>query len=64
MRIVIENYGDACIYQERPFGYKRFIVEFKDGSSKVYSSLWYKIDQVKKFTLKEIDMAELGETLK
>jgi len=55
MRAVIENYGDACIYQDRPFGYKRFIVEFKDGSSKVYSGLWYKIDQVKKFTIGELD---------
>ena len=51
MRAVIEKYVDACIYQDRPFGYKRFIVEFKDGSTILYSGLWYKIDQVKKFTI-------------
>ena len=55
MRIIVENYGDARIFQDRPFGYKRWIVEFKDGSSKVYSSLWYKLDQVKDFTIGELD---------
>jgi len=54
MRIVVENYGDACIYQDRPFGYKRWIVEFADGHSTLYSSLWYTLEQVKEYTIKNL----------
>ena len=47
MRLLLENYGDARIFQDRPFGYKRYIVEYKDGRTQMYSSLWYKLDKVK-----------------
>ena len=47
MRLLLENYGDARIFQDRPFGYKRYVVEYKDGSTQMYSSLWYKLDKVK-----------------
>jgi len=47
MRLLLENYGDARIFQDRPFGYKRYVVEYKDGNTQMYSSLWYKLDKVK-----------------
>ena len=40
MRLVVKNYGDCTIYSERPFGYKRFIVEW-DDHTEVFSGLWY-----------------------
>ena len=40
MRLVIKNYGDCTIYSERPFGYKRFIVEWNDHIE-MFSGLWY-----------------------
>ena len=47
MRVLVKNYGDVRIFSERPFGYKRYIVEWNDGHTQVYSSLWYKEDKVK-----------------
>jgi hypothetical protein len=47
MRLLLENYGDVRIFQDRPFGYKRYIVEWRDGNTQMYSSLWYKLSTVK-----------------
>ena len=52
MRLLLENYGDVRIFQERIFGYKRYIVEEIDPDfgfrhTTVYSSLWYSLDKVK-----------------
>ena len=55
MRLVVVNYGDACIYQDRPFGYKRYIVHYKDGQQMLYSGLWYTLDQVKAHTLRQLE---------
>ena len=40
MRLVVKNYGDCTIYSERPFGYKRFVVEW-DDHTEVFSGIWY-----------------------
>tara|TARA_B100000073_G_scaffold258819_1_gene218723 strand:+ start:624 stop:800 length:177 start_codon:yes stop_codon:yes gene_type:complete len=47
MRVLVKNYGDVRIFSERPFGYKRYIVEWNDGHTQVYSGLWYKEEKVK-----------------
>ena len=47
MILLLENYGDVRIFQDRPFGYKRYIVEWRDGNIQMYSSLWYKLSTVK-----------------
>jgi hypothetical protein len=41
MRMVLQNYGDCVIYTERPFGYRRYIVEWEDHNE-LFSGLWYK----------------------
>tara|TARA_X000000368_G_scaffold138912_1_gene109214 strand:- start:344 stop:520 length:177 start_codon:yes stop_codon:yes gene_type:complete len=46
MRLLEESYGDVRIFSERPYGYKRYIVEWKDRTE-MYSGLWYKLDKVK-----------------
>tara|TARA_B100001093_G_scaffold520461_1_gene616230 strand:+ start:168 stop:338 length:171 start_codon:yes stop_codon:yes gene_type:complete len=48
MRVLVENYGDARIFQDRPFGYRRYHVEWKDGRRTMYSGLWYSKNKVKK----------------
>ena len=47
MRLLEESYGDVRIFSERPFGYKRYIVEWSDGTTTMYSGLWYKESKVK-----------------
>ena len=47
MRLLEESYGDVRIFSERPFGYKRYIVEWEDKSTEIFSGLWYKLDKVK-----------------
>lgn len=46
MRLLEANYGDVRIFSERPFGYKRYIVEWQDGATTMYSGLWYKKEKV------------------
>ena len=47
MRVLVESYGDVRIFYDRPFGYKRYIVEWSDGTTPMYSGLWYKEKTVK-----------------
>lgn len=54
MRLLEENYGEVRIFSERPYGYKRFIVEWSDGRSTMYSGLWYKIEKVKELIEEQI----------
>ena len=42
MRLLVESYGDVRIFSERPYGYKRYIVEWSNGDTTIYSGLWYK----------------------
>ena len=37
MRLLEVSYGDVRIFSERPFGYKRYIVEYEDNKIEVYS---------------------------
>ena len=53
MRLLEESYGDVRIFSERPYGYKRHIVETKD-STRIYSGLWYKLEQIKEFVEKDL----------
>ena len=51
MRLLLENYGDVRIFQERIFGYKRYIVEEIDPDfgfryTKIFSGIWYKKEDV------------------
>jgi hypothetical protein len=51
----MENYGDCIIYIARPYGYKRYIVEWKDGRSQMYSGLWYSKSKVRKLVEAQLD---------
>jgi len=54
LRLLEESYGDIRIYSERPYGYKRYIVDYGDGHTKMFSGLWYKLPKVKELVEKEI----------
>ena len=41
MRLLVESYGDVRVFTDRPYGYRRYHVEWKDGIHQVYSGLWY-----------------------
>jgi|TARA_B000000609_G_scaffold42392_1_gene30488 hypothetical protein len=53
MRLLEESYGDVRIFSERPFGYKRYIVERPD-STQIYSGLWYSLEKIKEFVEKDL----------
>ena len=46
MRLLVKDYGGVRIFSDRPFGYKRYIVEWADGSTTVYNGLWYREKKV------------------
>ena len=48
MRVLVENYGDVRIFSDRPFGYKRYHVQWKDGNEEMFSGIWYSEQKVKK----------------
>ena len=54
MRLLEESYGDIRIFSERPYGYKRYIVNWLDGRETMYSGLWYKFEQVKKLVEEQL----------
>jgi len=48
MRLLEKNYGDVRIFSERPFGYKRYVVEWQDGTLQMFSGIWYTLNKVQK----------------
>ena len=48
MRLLVENYGDVRIFSDRPFGYKRYYVDWGNGNETMFSGLWYSKNKVKK----------------
>ncbi len=46
MRVLVQSYGDIKIFSDRPFGYKRYFVEWEDGTESIFSSLWYSQSKV------------------
>ena len=42
MRVLLTNYGDVRIFYDRPFGYKRYHVDWGNGEETMFSGLWYK----------------------
>ena len=42
MRVLVDNYGDVRIFKDRSlFGVPRYIVEWQDGSTQLFSAIWY-----------------------
>ena len=56
MRVIVANYGDCRIFYDRPFGYKRYHVEWSDGSHQIYHGIWYN-----EKTVREIVEANLAD---
>tara|TARA_B100001057_G_scaffold175327_1_gene175930 strand:+ start:2088 stop:2255 length:168 start_codon:yes stop_codon:yes gene_type:complete len=54
MRLLEDTVGDIRIFSERPYGYKRYIVNYPDGRETMYSGLWYKLDRIKELITKEV----------
>jgi hypothetical protein len=49
MRVLVESYGtDARIFYDRPFGYKRYHVEWSDGTVQMFHGVWYSEQDVRK----------------
>tara|TARA_B100000900_G_scaffold314955_1_gene273809 strand:+ start:914 stop:1117 length:204 start_codon:yes stop_codon:yes gene_type:complete len=50
--------GDVRIFSDRPFGYKRYHVDWGNGRETMYSGIWYKLSKVKTLVEQEL----YGET--
>jgi len=57
MRVLEANYGDVRIFSDRPFGYKRFHVEWSDGTLETFSNLWYSKAKVVKLVEEKLNDA-------
>ena len=56
MRLLEAAYhGGTRIFSERPFGYNRYIVDWADGTTQIYSGISYKKEQIMERVEKEID---------
>ena len=58
MRLLEANYGDVRVFSERPYGYKRYIVQWENhpnGRTTMYSGLWYKKEDVLKKVEEELN---------
>tara|TARA_X000001036_G_scaffold216166_1_gene202359 strand:+ start:207 stop:386 length:180 start_codon:yes stop_codon:yes gene_type:complete len=54
MRVLLDNYGDVRIFTERPYGYKRYRVEWSDNTTSIFHGIWYN-----EKTIREIVEAKL-----
>mgnify|MGYP000011389485 FL=1 len=54
MRVLVESYGTIKIFSDRPFGYKRYHVQWEDGTESMFSGLWYSESKVIKLVEKHI----------
>ena len=52
MRVLLDNYGGTRIFYDRPYGYRRYHVEWDDGNTSMFSGIWYSEDQVRKIVEK------------
>lgn len=59
MRVLVESYGDIRIFYDRPFGYKRYHVEWDDGHTQMFSGIWYSEKEVREIVEKEIQSRDL-----
>jgi hypothetical protein len=59
MRVLVESYGDIKIFSDRPFGYKRYHVQWEDGTKSMFSGLWYSKSQVIETVEKHIQSREI-----
>jgi hypothetical protein len=59
MRVLVESYGDIKIFSDRPFGYKRYHVQWEDGTESMFSGLWYSKSQVIETVEKHIQSREI-----
>jgi hypothetical protein len=58
MRLFEYSYNGVRIFSERPYGYKRYIVDWGDGRETMYSGLWYKLNTVRDLVKKQADKIE------
>lgn len=56
MRLLEANYGDVRIFSERPYGYKRYIVEWQNGNTTMFSGLWYKKEKIIKLVEEKLNV--------
>ena len=54
MRMLVESYGDIRIFSDRPLGYKRYHVQWEDGTESMFSGLWYSESKVIQLVEKHI----------
>lgn len=52
MRVLLDNYGGTRIFYDRPYGYRRYHVEWDDGNTSMFSGIWYSEDQVREIVEK------------
>jgi hypothetical protein len=57
--MLVESYGDIKIFSDRPFGYKRYHVQWEDGTESMFSGLWYSKSQVIETVEKHIQSREI-----
>jgi len=54
MRVLVESYGDIKIFSDRPFGYKRYHVQWEDDTESMFSGIWYSEKKVIQLVEKHI----------
>ncbi len=55
MRLLEKTIGQVRIFSSRPFGYKRYYVDWGDGSVTTFSGLWYNLKTIEEFVYDNVD---------
>tara|TARA_R110001606_G_scaffold111675_2_gene238371 strand:- start:411 stop:593 length:183 start_codon:yes stop_codon:yes gene_type:complete len=46
VRLLEQTIGKVRIFSDRPFGYKRYYVNWGKGEETMFSGLWYKLPKI------------------
>lgn len=55
MRVLLTNYGGVRIFYDRPYGYRRYHVNWEDGSESMFSGLWYSEKKIKQLVEEKLN---------
>ena len=62
MRVLEDTIGQVRIFSDRPYGYKRYHVDWGDGNATVFHGIWYNLKTVQEIVYENVEVIDSGIT--
>ncbi len=64
MRLLEDTIGQVRIFSDRPLGYKRYHVDWGDGTTTKFHGIWYSLEAVQQVVYENVEVIDCGITSK